>query len=81
MRLSIASERGLFAIRDAIAPTRHDDERRLDSIVAVYCGSAIVARIICANAKLAWDAERICAGIRFRRENMAANEAAEAIAA
>jgi hypothetical protein len=37
-----------------------------------------VARIICANARLAWGAERICAGIRFRRENMA--EAAEAFA-
>lgn len=29
MKLNIASERALFAIRDAIAPLRHDDERRL----------------------------------------------------
>jgi len=28
MRLSIASERGLFAIRDAIAPMRHDEHGR-----------------------------------------------------
>ena len=64
-----------------IAPLYHDDERGLDSIVAVYRRSVIVARLICANAKLAWDAERLCAGIRFRRENIAENEAAEAIAA
>ena len=64
-----------------IAPLYHDDERGLDFIVAVYRRSVIVARLICANAKLAWDAERLCAGIRFRRENIAENEAAEAIAA
>jgi hypothetical protein len=71
LSLNIASERGLFAIRDAIAPRHHDNERGLDSIVALYRRSLIVARIICANAKLAWDAERICAGMRFRREIMA----------
>ena len=80
MKLNIASERALFAIRDAIAPLRHDDERRLDSIVAVYRRSLILARIICADARLAWDAERICAGMRFRRENLAENEAAAAFA-
>jgi hypothetical protein len=80
MKLVIASERALFAIRDAIAPMRHDDERGLDCLVAVYRRSIIVARIICANAALAWDAERICAGIRFRRETIAENEAAAAVA-
>jgi hypothetical protein len=80
MRLTIRDERALFAIRNAIAPLHHDNERRLDSIVAIYRRSMIVARIICANAALAWTAERICAGIRFRRENMAEAEAAEAIA-
>jgi hypothetical protein len=77
MKLTVASERGLFAIRHAIAPMRHDDERGLDCLVAVYRRGLIVARIICASAKLAWDAERVCAGIRFRRENMAEAEAAE----
>jgi hypothetical protein len=80
LSLVIASERALFAIRDAIAPMYHDNERGLDCLVAVYRRSIIVARIICANAKLAWDAERICAGIRFRREIMAEAEAAEAFA-
>jgi hypothetical protein len=75
MRLTVASDRALLAIRDAIAPMRHDDERGLDCLVAVYRRSAIVARIICADAKLAWTAERICAGIRFRRETIAASAA------
>lgn len=77
MKLNVASDRGLFAIRNAIAPLRHDDERGLDCLVAVYRCGLIVARIICANAKLAWDAERICAGMRFRREVMAEAEGAE----
>jgi hypothetical protein len=34
MKLNIAIDRGLFTIRDAIAPLRDDDERGLDSIVA-----------------------------------------------
>jgi hypothetical protein len=80
MKLNIANERALLAIRDAIAPLLHDDERGLDSIVAIYRRSVIVARLICANAKLAWDAERICAGIKFRRENMAEAEAIAAAA-
>jgi hypothetical protein len=75
MKLNIASERALLAIRPVIAPLYHDDERCLDCLVAVYRRSLIVARIICANAKLAWDAERICAGIRFRRESTAATAA------
>ena len=76
MKISIASERALFAIRDAIAPLRHDAERRLDSLVVVYARGVILARIFCADAKLAWDAERICAGIRFRRETIAENAGA-----
>jgi hypothetical protein len=79
MKLNIASERSLFAIR-AITPVYHDDERRLDCLVAVYRRSITVARIICADAALAWTSERICAGIRFRRENMAEMQP-EAIAA
>jgi hypothetical protein len=56
----------------------HDDERLRDATVILTRNGATVGRIACASDALAWDAYRICAGIRYRQENGAAWQAAEA---
>ena len=50
----------------------HDDERLRDRVVSLLRNSSTVGRIICASEGLAWDAYRLAAGLRFRREDGAA---------
>ncbi len=68
---------GLSRLRHSVGRLNHDDERLLDQIVTVLRSGATVMRIICSNDDLAFDALRICTGIRFRRENAAAWAASE----
>ena len=70
--LHVEVVRDLARIRNFIASIWFDDELRNANVVTLF-GSAPVGRIICADATLAWDAERIAAGTRFRRENAAAD--------
>jgi hypothetical protein len=67
----------LSRIRHALARVYHDDERLLGAIVTVLRSGATVMLIICSTDALAFDALRICCGIRFRRENAAAWAASE----
>jgi hypothetical protein len=70
--LHVEIVRDLARIRNFIASIWFDDELRNANFVTLF-GSAPVGRIICADATLAWDAERIAAGTRFRRGNAAAD--------
>jgi hypothetical protein len=70
--LHVEVVRDLARIRNFIASIWFDDELRNANVVTLF-GSAPVGRIICADATLAWDAEKIAAGTRFRRENAAAD--------
>jgi hypothetical protein len=65
--VGIFSENDLLKLRGNIFWRFHDNETREGRTVMVMCGLATVARVECATETLAWDAERICAGIRFKR--------------
>jgi hypothetical protein len=56
----------------------HDDETLRGLVVILLRNGSTVGRIACATDALARDAYRIAAGIRFRGENAAAWQAAEA---
>jgi hypothetical protein len=60
---------GLSRLRHWVGRLEHDDETSLDRVVTLYRSAGLVGRIICSMLDLAWDAYRICAGIRFRRED------------
>jgi hypothetical protein len=65
----------LAKLRRMIAPLDADDERLTpDRVVSLLRNSSTVGRIVCATEALAWDAYRICAGVRYRNE-FAADEA------
>jgi hypothetical protein len=66
----------LAKLRHALGRKAHTDEELSDRIVTLYRSTAPVGRIICSTSALAWDALRIAAGIRYRRENGAAWQAA-----
>jgi hypothetical protein len=70
--LRVETVRDLARIRHFLASIWFDDEQTAGHIVTLLNGNA-VGRIACATADLSWDAERIAAGTRFRRENMAAD--------
>lgn len=65
--IAVIIEGDLFKLRSQIFFLFATDEEREGRTVLVKRGSSTVARIECAAEGLAWDAERICAGIRFRR--------------
>ena len=65
--IGVFSENDLSGLRGQIFWRFHTDEVREGSAVLVKRGPSNVARIECATEALAWDAERICAGIRFKR--------------
>lgn len=65
--VGIFNESDLDRLRGQIFWRFHTDEVRDGSAVLVKRGLSNVARIECATEALAWDAERICAGIRFKR--------------
>jgi hypothetical protein len=59
----------LGKLRHVVGRLAHDDERLLDQVVSLYRSAGLLRRIVCASHDLAWSAERICAGLRFRRED------------
>jgi hypothetical protein len=69
---------GLARLRHAVGRLDHHDERLSDRTVSLDRNGSTVARILCSTSALAWDALRIAAGIRYRVENGAAWQAAEA---
>jgi hypothetical protein len=60
---------GLSRLRHWVGRLAHDDERLSDRTVSLDRNGSTVGRIACASLDLAWDAYRIAAGIRFRRED------------
>jgi excisionase family DNA binding protein len=68
VRKKIETEDDLARVRGWVS-RQHDDERLLDRIVRLLRGGSAVARIACLTDALAWDAYRIVAGLRFRRED------------
>jgi hypothetical protein len=76
--LNVNDLAGLASLRHLVGRLLHDDEHLSGCIVSLYRNGSTVARILCSTSALAWDALRICAGIRFRVENGAAWQAAEA---
>jgi hypothetical protein len=65
--IGVFSESDLGRLRGLISWRFHDDEERLGLTVLLKRGGRVVGRIDCGTESLAWDAERICAGIRFKR--------------
>ena len=63
----VAGESDLFRLRGLLFWRFHTDETREGRTVVVKRGLSTVARIDCATEALAWDCERIVAGIRFKR--------------
>jgi hypothetical protein len=59
----------LAKLRHSVGRKTHTDEELSDRIVTLYRSTALVGRILCSTSALAWDALRIAAGIRFRRED------------
>jgi hypothetical protein len=65
--IAVITEGDLFKLRGQIFWLFATDEERDGKSVLIKRGLAVVARLQCAIEALTWDAERICAGIRFRR--------------
>jgi hypothetical protein len=65
--IGIFTESDLLKLSGQIFWRFHTDEVREGRTVVVKRGLSTVARIDCATEALGWTAERICAGIRFRR--------------
>jgi hypothetical protein len=72
--VKVSDTTDLARIRHWAARHAHDDERLRDAVVTLHRNGATVGAIICADDALAWDAYRICAGVRYRNE-FAADEA------
>jgi hypothetical protein len=68
--LHVVNVRDLARIRHFLASIWFDDEQSVANVVTLI-NSAPVGRIVCADQALLWDAERIAAGTRFRRETTA----------
>jgi hypothetical protein len=67
--VTIADVAGLAKLRPWVGRLAHDDERLSDRTVSLDRNGSTVGRILCSTLDLAWDAYRICAGTRFRRED------------
>jgi hypothetical protein len=65
--IGVFNDNDLAKLRGLVLRRFHDDEERLGLTVSLKRVGRAVARIDCATEDLAWDAERICAGIRFKR--------------
>jgi hypothetical protein len=76
--VKVETEADLAKLRHWAGPRLHDDERLLHRVVTLHRGYRPVGTIEAATDSLAWDAYRICAGIRFRREDGAVWPATEA---
>jgi hypothetical protein len=67
--VKIETARDLAKLRGFAGRLAHDDEGLVGADVRLFRGRSTVARVICATESLAWDCVRICAGVRFRRED------------
>jgi hypothetical protein len=67
--VNVANEAGLAKLRHAVGRLDHHDETLRGLVVILLRNGSTVARILCSTSALAWDALRIAAGIRFRRED------------
>jgi hypothetical protein len=65
--IGVFNENDLGRLRGLIFWRFADDETREGNTVLIKRGGRVVGRIDCGTEVLAWDAERICAGIRFKR--------------
>jgi hypothetical protein len=65
--IGIFCEGDLSRLRGLVFWRFHDDEVREGLTVLIKRSGRTVARIDCGTEGLAWDAERIFAGIRFKR--------------
>jgi hypothetical protein len=65
--IGIFNESDLSRLRGLISWRFHDDEERQGNTVLIKRGGRVVGRIDCGTEAIAWDAERICAGLRFKR--------------
>jgi hypothetical protein len=65
--IGVFNENDLGRLRGLIFWRFHTDEERVGLTVLLKRGGRTVARIDCGTEGLAWDAERICAGVRFQR--------------
>ena len=78
--MNVSDAADLARIRHWAGRHAHDDERLRARVVSLLRNSSTVGRIVCATEALAWDAYRICAGIRYRSE-FAADDRAVYLAA
>jgi hypothetical protein len=65
--IGVFNENDLGRLRGLIFWRFHTDEERVGLTVLIKRGGRVVGRIDCGTQDLAWDTERICAGIRFKR--------------
>jgi hypothetical protein len=65
--IGIFTEGDLLALRGQVFWRHHDDEVREGFTVVLKRGGRTVGRLNCGSEELAWTAERICAGVRFKR--------------
>jgi hypothetical protein len=65
--IGIFSETDLNKLRGLVFWRFHDDEIHEGLTVTLKRGGRNVGRIDCGSADLAWDVERLVAGIRFKR--------------
>jgi hypothetical protein len=75
--VNVSDTTDLGKIRHWTAGHAHDDERLSDRVVTLHRVGQIVGTIACADDELSWTAYRLCAGMRFKRENAAAWAASE----
>jgi hypothetical protein len=67
--MNVASIADLAKLRHKVGRLDHHDETLSDQVVTLLRSGWTVARILCSTSALAFDALRICAGIRLRRED------------
>jgi hypothetical protein len=65
--IGVFNENDLTRLRGLVFWRFHDDEMREGLTVLLMRGGRNFGPIDCGSEALAWDAERICAGIRFKR--------------
>jgi hypothetical protein len=75
--VNVDDVKGLARIRSWASRKAHTDELLSDLVVTLTRNGATVGRIACSTLDLAFDALRICCGLRYRRENAEAWQAAE----
>jgi hypothetical protein len=69
--MNVENVADLGKLRGWVSRFRHTDERRASRIVTLLRDGSIISRLTCASESLAWDCERICAGIRYRAASVA----------